>query len=80
VTDDRPFEPSPEAELGADMMRMHEGWEELGIDADDFLKCARCHRFIKELVEGTEPPLQENELCMCDTDPNPPPLPWEKTG
>lgn len=60
-----PYKPTAEQELTGDLMRISEGWEELGIDADDFVKCAKCHKYIYDLVKGTEPPLKISELCTC---------------
>lgn len=64
----RPFEPSPETELTNDMAHLAEGWEALGIDPDDFLRCSACSRFIRELAEGTDPPLADHEYCVCPDD------------
>jgi hypothetical protein len=56
----------PETHLLSDMAGLVGKWEELGIDADDFLRCGACHKFIASLVEGTEPPLGADELCDCE--------------
>jgi hypothetical protein len=61
----RPFEPLPETQLTSDLAHTAEEWERLGIDPDDFLRCGRCHRFIPSLVEGTEPPVDSDDLCEC---------------
>lgn len=56
---------TPVGQLANDLGNLVAQWEELGIDPDDFLKCAQCHKFMRELVEGTEPVLTEDELCHC---------------
>lgn len=67
----KPFEPSPEAHLTNDLGYLQEGWAELGIDPDDFLRHAACGKFIPELVEGTEPPVGPDDLCTCPDDAEP---------
>lgn len=60
-----PYKPEPEQQLTGELMRLTDEWEKLGIDPDDFVKCSRCHLYIRDLVEGTEPPLDLSELCNC---------------
>lgn len=65
-SDDERF--TPAEHLNSDLGSMAMGWAELGIDADDFLKCPQCHKFFEDLVEGTEPPVRPDELCTCPED------------
>lgn len=55
----------PETHLLSDMAGLAAGWEEIGIDPDDFLRCATCKKFIEELVVGTEPPVEPDDMCRC---------------
>lgn len=63
-----PFDPDPEVLLQSDLAHMQEGWKELGIDPDDFLRHAACGKFIPELVKDTEPPVSPDDLCTCPDD------------
>jgi len=58
----------PETHLLSDLAGLADKWVELGIDPDDFLRCATCHKFFADLVEGTEPAVEPDELCDCEED------------
>lgn len=60
---------TPTEQLGGDLANLAMGWMELGIDPDDFLKCAVCHKFFRDLVEDLPDPPGEDELCACPDEP-----------
>lgn len=50
---------TPEGRLSNDLGNLAAQWEEIGIDPDDFLKCAGCHEFMFD--EDGRP-----RDCRCD--------------
>jgi len=48
---------TPEEQLGSDLVNLAIGWQEIGIDPDDFLKCGDCHKWIRDLV-----PIEDGEV------------------
>lgn len=65
---------TPTEHLGSDLGHLAMGWQELGIDPDDFVKCGRCHRWIRELVSTEDeifdgellPGIPDSECCTCE--------------
>lgn len=55
-----------EGRLSNDLSNLVAQWEELGIDPDDFLKCGKCHKWFRDLTEGTDPPIAEEDYCTCE--------------
>lgn len=62
-----------EEHLSSDLGNLALGWQELGIDPDDFLKCGRCHKFMRDLVSDKDeivdgellPGIPDSETCQC---------------
>ena len=52
-------EPTPEEALRSDLARLAQGWEDLGIDPDDFVRCGTCHEFLVD-DDGSF------RLCACE--------------
>jgi len=53
---------TPEEHLNADLTSLAMSWTELGIDPDDFLKCALCHEIMFDPANHGEP-----RECCKDT-------------
>jgi hypothetical protein len=45
-TEEHEGEFTPEQQLEAELAGLTMSWQELGIDPDDFIKCALCHEFM----------------------------------
>jgi hypothetical protein len=57
-----PQDHADQADLRDDVFGLVRKWEELGIDPDDFLRCARCHRFFPGMLDEVD---ANEELCTC---------------
>ena len=65
---------TPTEHLGSDLGNLAIGWAEEGIDADDFLKCAECHMWNRELAAPDDetvdgfflPGIADSECCTCE--------------
>lgn len=49
-------------DLSVDLAKLPAQWEALGIDPDDFVRCAECRLIIRGFeIEGD----QEKDICHC---------------
>ncbi len=66
---------TPEEHLRGDLYNLSIGWQEVGVDPNDFLKCGKCHKWIRDLVDREDvttkdgeflPGIPDEACCSCD--------------
>jgi hypothetical protein len=64
---------TPEEHLSSDLHNLAIGWQEQGIDPDDFLKCGKCHKWMRDCVSAEDevvdgvllPGIPDEDCCSC---------------